>query len=75
MPSKKKEKGISSKRNIVKNPNWQEADRWLFTKCDQVFELETAVCCGPSSVEATLASIYTVQNRRVLVSIKQVLFD
>ena len=71
----KKEKGISNKRNIVKNPNWQEADRWLFTKCDRVFELGTTVCCGLASVQATLVSIYTVQDRRVFVSIKQVLFD
>ena len=44
MPPKKK-KGISNKLNIVKNPNWQKADRWLFTKCHQVFELETAFEC------------------------------
>ena len=75
MPPKKKEKGISNKRNIVKNPTWEEADGWLFTKCDRVFELETFVCWGLSSFEATLVSIYTVQNRSVLVSIKQVLFD
>ena len=31
-PTKKKETNISNKRNIVKNPNWQEADQLAIYK-------------------------------------------
>ena len=42
MPLKKKmDTNTSNKRNTVKNPSWQEANQWSFTKGDRGFVLGT----------------------------------
>jgi len=42
-PSKKLKQIIQTEHNIVKNPNWLEANQLAICKCDQGFELGATV--------------------------------
>ena len=58
MPVKQRKKNISNKRNIVENPNWQEADQFAIYKAWRKIRTQAYRETNPASDRVEAVTIF-----------------